>query len=118
MGLDWIAFTYDEDLKKWTHCDMFRGKGVAYDKNIENLGNDLDNMCYGHQEHNHKDINELPYIPRNEKWKIITAIRQLCEKEESEIIVQWDDETYEDWLDFMQRAEQFLVDNEFVFCWY
>lgn len=131
MGLDWVAFSHDEESGKWIQTDSFRGKGVTYDKNIEglsvevmtNIYNDLDNLCYGIENHDHKDISGLPYMPRNWKWLLITEIKKLIEKDEKDIILEWDDEErrqedYEDWLDFMQRAVEFLEDAERVFCWY
>jgi len=62
-------------------------------------------------------------MPRNCKWLLITEINKLIAKDEKDIILEWDDEErrqedYEDWLDFMQRAVEFLEDNERVFCWY
>jgi len=123
MGLDWVAFTHDEESGKWVKTDGFRGKGVSYDANIGRLDEEIANICYGIQEHDHKDISELPYMPRNCKWLLIAEINKLIAKDEKDIILEWDDEErrqedYEDWLDFMQRAVEFLEDNERVFCWY
>ena len=128
MGLDWIAFEENEN-GKWDGVGVFRGKGVAYDVNIEeakplmvipcvNWEKDADEICYGDRDHKHKDINDLPYMPRNEKWCLIKLIWELLEKPENEIALECDDDTYEEWREFMEEASFFLMTNERVFCWY
>lgn len=113
MGLDWVAM--EQVGGEWRGVSMYRGKGVAYDKNIETL--DYDNECYGIEEHTHKDISGLPYMPRNVKWELYTIINALLKVPEDELELEgWD--SYEEWRDFMEGAKEFLKHHERIFCWY
>tara|TARA_R110002110_G_scaffold373875_1_gene583710 strand:+ start:109 stop:495 length:387 start_codon:yes stop_codon:yes gene_type:complete len=128
MGLDWIAFAEDEN-GKWDGVGVFRGKGVSYDKNILDAKplmvvpwmtwekNAVD-ICYGDNIHKHNDINDLPYMHRNEKWCLITLIDDLLKKPPCDIKLESPDDTYQEWRDFMEDASYFLKENERVFCWY
>ena len=117
MGLDWIGFNQMDG--EWEQTGYYRGKGIAYDKNIEEIG-DLDNDCYGIEDHDHTDICGCSYMPRNIKWYLYAEIVHLLEKPSEEILLNPDypNETYEVWREFMVGAKEFLETNDRVFCWY
>ena len=131
MGLDWVAYEQDDD-GKWECVGTFRGKGVSYDQNILDAKPLLicgagrqswnyekaEDICYGNNDHGHQEMSTLPYMFRNEKWKLITLIDELLRKPPCDIKLESSDDTYGEWRDFMEDASCFLKENERVFCWF
>jgi hypothetical protein len=121
MGLDWLAFTEEDGV--WRPAGSFRGKGVAYDKNIEET-DDIAEKCYGDGE-SHWAIG-LPYIPENWKLEIIAEIESILEAEkegialmiEAEVGGEPTEEDYAEWRSFMEEARDFLKKHKMIFCWY
>ena len=134
MGLDWISYELNEEGEEFQK-GYYRGKGVAYDKNIEELSNtgDFDNVeneCYGDPKNVRKikedDGEELErdYIMTEEQKQLIESAIEFLLKEPEETIEwveSWD--SYQEWRDWMQGALDFLQDvdydeGEYIWCWF
>ena len=108
MGLDWVAtieLDDDEECKSY-----FRGKGVAYDKNIEALEEEVENDCYGEEDH---------YLSEDQIINITHGIQSCLDQDKETIDLEgWED--YKEWSEFMNEALDFLQNEEHIkiFCWY
>jgi hypothetical protein len=118
MGLDWFAFTEEVNQESWRseyfQSGYYRGKGVSYDENICKYLVNVDD-CYGTSA-DRKDICGHIRMKTNQKWNIVRAIDTAFKLPEDEIVLE--DETYEEWREWMEGAREFLASNEFIFCWY
>jgi len=123
MGLDWIGFQQTDgevgstDIDHYIQ-DIYRGKGVAYDVNIEKHFPDIGEMCYGSIASPLKDLCSCDCIPTEQKQQIIDAIRSCMEMPEGEIDFSDSNESREEWNEWMEGAISFLEENEYVFCWW
>ena len=116
MGLDWIAmyYIYIDDTDEWTTDGCYRGKGVAWDKNIENLeGYDV-NDCYG--DYDCIIGEQRQCMTSEQRENTINAIDKVMKMDKDDIIL--DGYEYDEWLDFMEGAKEFLIEHEHIFCWF
>ena len=126
MGLDWIAFELNEEGEEW-NLGTYRGKGVAYDKNLEDM-KEVTNACYG-DTNNVREINgddgektQRNHIMTREQKKIIEdALEELLDKDEADI--DTDGEEYQEWRDWMEGALEFLREidydeDKYIWCWF
>jgi len=125
MGLDWLAFQMieGEEVQK----GYYRGKGVAYDKNLEDK-TDVCNACYGDPKNVRKikgddgEEVEREYIMTEEQKQMIQdALEELLEEPQGDI--DTDGEEYQEWRDWMEGALNFLQDvdydeGEYIWCWF
>ena len=118
MGLDWIAmyYIYIDDTDEWTTDGCYRGKGVAWDKNIENLeGYDV-NDCYG--DYDCIIGEQRQCMTSEQRENTINAIDKVMKMDKDDIILDGYDYEYDEWLDFMEGAKEFLIEHEHIFCWF
>ena len=134
MGLDWIVYQYvngDEVNVDWD--GYYRGKGVAYDKNIRKLDEidtfkDVSNACYGDENNIRKikgddgeeEIRNFIMTPEQKKL-VESAIQHVLDLPEEQI--DTDEQPYEQWRKWMEGALKFLkyVDYEkdyYIWCWW
>jgi len=123
MGLDWIGYQQTDGEVGSTNPDdyiqdMYRGKGVAWDVNIEKHFPEIANMCYGSIKSLLPEMCSCDCIPPEEKKQIIDAIRSCIELPEGEIDFSDSNESREEWNEWMEGAISFLEENEYVFCWW
>lgn len=128
MGLDWMSFELNEEGEEFQK-GYYRGKGVAYDKNVEDK-TDVCNACYGDPKNVRKikgddgEEVERDYIMTEEQKQMIEdALEELLE--ESEETIEWVEswESYQQWRDWMEGALNFLRDvdydeGEYIWCWF
>ncbi len=125
MGLDWMAFQMieGEEVRK----GYYRGKGVAYDKNLEDK-TDVTNACYGDPKNVRKikdddgEEVERDYIMTEEQKQMIqVALEEILEEPQGDI--DTDGQEYQEWRDWMEGALNFLQDvdydeGEYIWCWF
>jgi len=133
MGLDWMAFKMEED-EEWG-MGQYRGKGVAYDPNIEELSKEerfkgVENQCYGKADNvrkfkeDGKELTRPNIMTAEQKQAIESALEYLLEQPEETI--NWTDagnDSYQEWIEWMKGALEFLQgvdydDNEYIWCWF
>ena len=104
----------DEECPYNSVC-MFRGKGVSWDPNINRVLSDNDD-CYG-EEGTLEDF-DGPVMTDTQRTNVIEAIKEVLKKPKSQIELEDEDDTYEEWEEFMNEALCFLESFELIYCWF
>jgi len=116
MGLDWIAFEPDEEEKgEWQQCGYFRGKGIAWDPNVEEVMDT--NECYGEEDAMKDKGLEGHYMTKDQRSNVIAALETVLKKPQEQIKLE-DDDTYEDWEAFVREGLAILVAHDVIWCWW
>jgi len=128
MGLDWIAFHLMADGEEF-NIGSYRGKGVAYDKNIEEQHGEVRNDCYGDPENvktikddDGDDITRDNIMTEEQRDNITAALEELLEADK-DTIKHEENDSYEEWREWMQGALDFLEgvdydEGQYIWCWF
>lgn len=135
MGLDWIVFQYVDGEELAVSDGYYRGKGVAYDKNIKKLDDNdtfknVCNSCFGDETNTRKTKGDdgeeetRNWIMTPEQKQLVeSAIQHVLDLPKEQIHTDTDEERYEEWREWMEGALKFLksVDYDkdyYIWCWW